>query len=100
VTRTLRLDDALYREAKVEAARQGITVTRFIEQALRARLRRARPARRHEGIELPTFDAGAGFPFSPQELKELERSSKSEQDRARVARSRRARRQPRSRRGA
>ena len=35
---TLRLNDNLYREAKVEAARRGLNVTRFIEDALRAQL--------------------------------------------------------------
>ena len=35
---TLRIDDALYREAKAEAARHGVTITRFIEDALRQRL--------------------------------------------------------------
>ena len=37
---TLRLDDALYREAKADAARSGITLTRYLEEALRERLRR------------------------------------------------------------
>jgi hypothetical protein len=32
---TLRIDGATYREAKAEAARAGLTVTRFIEEALR-----------------------------------------------------------------
>lgn len=32
---TLRIDDAIYREAKAEAARTGVTLTRFIEEALR-----------------------------------------------------------------
>ena len=89
---TLRLDDKLYREAKAEAARQGMTITRFIEDALRSRLRQARPARRPEEIELPTFAAGVGFPFSPQALKELERRTQGEHDRTRLARARRARR--------
>lgn len=35
---TLRIDDAIYREAKAEAAREGITLTRFIEEALRLRI--------------------------------------------------------------
>ncbi|GAB4108185.1 MAG: hypothetical protein Kow001_04060 [Acidobacteriota bacterium] len=35
---TLRIDDAVYRAAKAEAARRGITLTRFIEEALRLRL--------------------------------------------------------------
>ncbi len=89
---TLRLDDRLYRDAKAEAARQGMTITRFIEEALRSRLRQARPPRRPEEIELPTFAGGAGFPFSPQALKDLERRTQSEHDRARLARPRRARR--------
>jgi len=35
---TLRIDDATYREAKAEAARLGLTLTRFIEEALRQRI--------------------------------------------------------------
>jgi antitoxin component of RelBE/YafQ-DinJ toxin-antitoxin module len=35
---SLRIDDATYREAKAEAARLGITLTRFIEEALRQRI--------------------------------------------------------------
>jgi hypothetical protein len=35
---TLRIDDTIYRQAKAEAAREGITLTRFIEEALRLRL--------------------------------------------------------------
>ena len=35
---TLRIDDQLYREAKAEAAREGLTLTRFLEEGLRLRL--------------------------------------------------------------
>jgi hypothetical protein len=35
---TLRIDDATYREAKAEAARLGMTLTRFIEESLRQRI--------------------------------------------------------------
>jgi hypothetical protein len=42
VQTTLRIDDATYREAKAEAARLGITLTRFIEEALRQRIARGR----------------------------------------------------------
>jgi hypothetical protein len=35
---TVRLDDALAREAKVRAAEQGITFTQLIDEALRERL--------------------------------------------------------------
>lgn len=37
---TLRIDDRLYREAKAEAAREGVTLTRFLEEGLRLRLER------------------------------------------------------------
>ena len=37
---TIRLDDALFREAKEEATRSGMTLTEFIEEALRERLAR------------------------------------------------------------
>ena len=36
---TLSINDELYREVKVEAARRGLSVTSVIEQALRAALR-------------------------------------------------------------
>ncbi|MEO5713624.1 MAG: hypothetical protein ABIT37_09045 [Luteolibacter sp.] len=35
---TLRIDDQLYREAKAEAARAGVSLTRFLEEGLRLRL--------------------------------------------------------------
>ena len=35
---TLRIDETTYREAKAEAARLGVTITRFIEDALRQRV--------------------------------------------------------------
>ncbi len=37
---TLRIDDEIYRQAKAEAAREGMTLTKFIEEALRLRLSR------------------------------------------------------------
>jgi hypothetical protein len=46
---TLRIDDRLYREAKAEAAREGVSLTRFLEEGLRLRLEKksARPAAPH-----------------------------------------------------
>ena len=35
---TLRIDDEIFREAKAAAARRGVTLTRFIEEALAARI--------------------------------------------------------------
>jgi antitoxin component of RelBE/YafQ-DinJ toxin-antitoxin module len=54
VQTTLRIDDAIYREAKAEAARLGMTLTRFIEEALRqsiARGRKDEAARERESEE-------------------------------------------------
>ena len=42
---TLRIDDRIYRETKAEAARSGVTITRFIEEALAERLRASGGAR-------------------------------------------------------
>ena len=46
---TLRIDDRLYREAKAEAAREGVSLTRFLEEGLRLRLEKksATPAAPH-----------------------------------------------------
>lgn len=38
---TLRINDEVYRDAKVQAAREGVTLTRWIEEALRERIARA-----------------------------------------------------------
>ncbi len=35
---TLRINDQLYRRAKSEAAREGVTLTRFLEEGIRLRL--------------------------------------------------------------
>jgi len=44
---TLRITDAIYREAKAEAAREGQTLTRFIEDGIRLRLRTVQAPRTH-----------------------------------------------------
>jgi hypothetical protein len=79
-TTTLRIDDGLYRETKSAAARQGTTVTRFIEDALRLKLRLGGASRRPEEIVLPTLASGKGFSFTPKALKRLARQSEREHD--------------------
>lgn len=86
---TLRIDDKLYREAKSEAARQGVTITRFIEEALRQRLLRGGHAQGRSAA-LPTFAAGKGFPYGPDELKALAQQAEAIADRKKV-RTRRSR---------
>lgn len=53
--KTIPLDDALLREAKQEAVRSGMTLTAFIEEALRERLaRRVGTARQRARVRLKT----------------------------------------------
>jgi hypothetical protein len=91
VPTTLRIDDRLYREAKAAAARQGITITRFIEEALKLKLRSGSVVTAREPVVLPTYAAGAGFPHSPRQLKALIRSSDAAADRERMPSKRRGR---------
>jgi hypothetical protein len=55
---TLRINDAHYHEAKTEVARAGMTLTHFIEDALKGKLNRkaAKP------ITLPSHDSGYRLP--------------------------------------
>lgn len=57
---TVRLDDALMRKAKREAARRGVTFTSLIERGLRLVL--AQPVKRavRRRICLPVCNAGGG----------------------------------------
>ena len=55
---TVRLDDALVREAKVRAAEQGITFTQLIDESLRERLATRSAEIGGEPVELPAFGGG------------------------------------------
>lgn len=80
---TLRIDDKLYREAKVAAAREGVTITRFIEESLKLRLHRGNRTGQSKRISLPTF-SGGGFPYSPEELKALAQRTEAEADQRKI----------------
>lgn len=58
---TLNLSEALASEAKSRAAREGMTFTSFIEEALRDRLRKEMPT--PVADPLPTFGAPVVRPF-------------------------------------
>jgi len=59
---TLRIDDAVFREAKAEAAREGMTLTRFLEEALTFRVRVGRQEKTPASIDIPVFDSGKRLP--------------------------------------
>ncbi len=63
---TLRLDDRLYRAAKAEAAREGISLTRLVEDALAQRLRQPSPPPAPHTFRI--YSAGEPFTFTPEEL--------------------------------
>jgi hypothetical protein len=77
---TLRIDDRLYREAKAEAARQGVTLTRFLEEGLRLRLEKkltskpaAHPFRVYESKQqnVPSWDEIRRLADEDQEHQDL-----------------------------
>jgi hypothetical protein len=61
---TLRINDAIFREAKAEAAREGMTLTRFLEEALTFRLRAGHREKASARMALPAFDSGTRLPKS------------------------------------
>ncbi len=56
---TLNLNDRILQRAKGRAARDGITLTRFVEDALRARLAEARARKRAFRMQLQTVTGNA-----------------------------------------
>jgi hypothetical protein len=58
---TLRLDDELYRQAKAQAAARGISLTRFLEEAIREQLARPPASLRRRRIRLPVSRSGGGL---------------------------------------
>jgi hypothetical protein len=65
---TLRIDDDLYREAKAEAARQGTTLTRFLEEGLRLRLQ-GEAIQKPKPYSFPVFSSGVADSRTWEELK-------------------------------
>jgi hypothetical protein len=74
----LRIDDELYREAKAEAARQGVTLTRFLEEGLRLRLQKDK--RNPAPLRLPSYSNGEPFPWTATELKEIANREQEQAD--------------------
>jgi len=58
---TLRIDDELYRRAKAEAAEQGMSMTKLVEEAIREHLDRPAPSPRRRRLRLPVSSATGGL---------------------------------------
>lgn len=58
---TLRLDDELYRQAKARAASLGMSLTKFLEEAVREHLHASVPAPRRRRLRLPVSSASGGL---------------------------------------
>jgi predicted transcriptional regulator len=58
---TLRLDDELYRRAKARAAARGISLTRFLEEAIEEHLEAPAPQPREKRVRLPVSTAAGGL---------------------------------------
>jgi len=57
---TVRLDDALLRQAKKEAQNRQETLTALIEQGLRLVLAQSKPSRARKRYSVPVSSAGGG----------------------------------------
>jgi hypothetical protein len=58
---TLRLDNELYRRAKARAAELGVSLTRFLEDAIRGRLHNPPRQPRRQQVRLPVSRATGGM---------------------------------------
>jgi hypothetical protein len=68
---TLRISDALYRQAKAKAASLGISLTQFLEEAVRAKLHEPPADRVRRRIRLPVSSATGGLVLPSKTLEEL-----------------------------
>lgn len=78
---TLRIDDRIYREAKAEAAREGVTLTRFLEEGLRLRLESKRPP----GVGADHFRVFSAGSVDSQSWEETVRIAEDEREAADLA---------------
>ena len=58
---TLRLNEDLFRRAKAQAAEQGISLTRLVEEAVREHLDKPAPAPRRTRLRLPISTSTGGL---------------------------------------
>jgi len=81
---TLRLDDDLYRQAKARAATLGISLTKFLEEALRERLQAPMHTPPRRRLRLPVSSATGGLAPGFSTLKDAVAAADLTDDRLRV----------------
>jgi hypothetical protein len=81
---TLRFNDELYRVAKAQAARDGITLTRFLESALQQKLAKSQVPATGKPHECIVYRSGTTFPFPPDELKRIDNEEQEKYDLAKL----------------
>jgi hypothetical protein len=69
---TLRIQDELYREAKSEAARQGVTLTRFLEDAIRMKLQQKPTQSPGHPHPFPMYIPDKPLNLNPDEIKRID----------------------------
>lgn len=76
---TLRIPDELYRKAKAEAAREGITLTRFLAEGLRLRINQktSKPIRPHV---FRVYDPGIPCQFSDRDIRRIAAEEQEKHD--------------------
>jgi len=81
---TLRLDDELYRQAKARAATLGMSLTKFLEEAVRERLHAPMPTPHRRRLRLPVSSAAGGLAPGFSTLKDAVAAADLADDRLRV----------------
>ena len=81
---TLRIQDELYREAKAQAAREGITLTRFLESALQLKLAKSQAPATGKPHFFTVYDPGTPFPFTAEDLKRIDNEEQEKYDMAKL----------------
>ncbi|HEX4960208.1 MAG TPA: ribbon-helix-helix protein, CopG family [Thermoanaerobaculia bacterium] len=81
---TLRLDDELYRQAKARAAMLGVSLTKFLEEAIRERLHAPMAEPPRQRIRLPVSSAAGGLAAGFSTLEDAVAAADLAEDRLRV----------------
>ena len=81
---TLRLDDEIFRQAKSQAAARGISLTRFVEEAIREHLAKPAPRPSRRRVRLPVSKVSGGLAPGFSTLKEAVAASDLTEDRRRA----------------